>query len=194
MSQELGLGYNPESIKFLFVGEAEDETGSTPWYEWNHDTNTAIPVHYDALTGYINNITIVTKQFKGSTHYKIQVHVTADRRYRIQVGAGTVFARGLVLALAQQASTKDAFKSPLTITVKQGDDSKAVFAGVFDSHGQKVIAKWDSEALLMPIVQEIQAALGQVVQTKEMIDDPELYKQAQREEKNDAEKTKSKRA
>lgn len=177
--EKLGLGHSPEKIDFLFVGEAEDATGTTPWYKWNHDANVAIPIHEDALTGYIYNITINTKEFKGKKNYKLNIHVQADHKYQIRCGAGTTFARGLVLSLHDllRLEGPQALKEPVTISVKQGDEgSKAVFCGIYYKD-QKWIPAWNTDSLSEKI-KDIQKAMGQVVQTKEMMDDSEVMYQA----------------
>lgn len=179
MISKLGLGQSPETITYIFVGEAESPEGVTPWYEWDHDGNKAIPIKEDALTGYIYNIVVNTTTFKGNPHYKVNIHVNADKKYVIRSGAGTTFTRGLVLSLHEIITADpDMLKHPVTITIKQSDESKAMFAGVF-LDGVKHIPKWDSEIALAPLIADIQKALGQVVQTKEMMDDKDLYRQAQ---------------
>lgn len=174
--QTLGLGYSPDKTEFLFIGEAEDEKGSTPWYKWNHDNNSAIPVHEDALTGYINNVSVFNKPFKGKDSYKLHISVYADRKYEIRSGVATTFSRGFVLSLTKLIRELgiDPRDTPLTISVTPGsDDSKAVFCGLY-LRGEKIIPTWDSDSLNQRI-KDIQAKLNQVVQTKEMMDSREEY-------------------
>lgn len=191
MSDQLGLCSSPEKISFIFVGEAEDEKGSTPWYFLNFDTNTPIPIHDDALKGFIYNIVINAKEFKGKTNYKLNIYVQADHKYVIRAGAGTVFARGFVLALITLLNSHpDAAKDALTISVKQGDEgTKAVFCGLYDAEGAKVKFTWDGETQLLPLVQSLQKKLGQIVQTKEMMESSEKYYEAVEERRKTTQTT-----
>lgn len=194
MEIKLGLGSSPDRVTYLFVGESDSEIGSTPWYEWDHDGNKAIPVREDAVTGYIYNIVINQKEFKGKRNYKLNIHIQADHKYVIRCGAGTTYARGFLLSLNKllEESSQRPLQHPLTISAQLGREStKVVFSGVY-FNGQKVIPDWDGEIPLMPLVQKIQGAMGQVVQTKEMMDDNEVYYQAQlahREAAKQAEET-----
>lgn len=180
---KLGLGPSPEKVTYLFIGEAEGDEGATAWYELDFETSRKIPVKEDSLTGYIYNMVIVPKTFKNQVNYKLDVHINADRRYVIRTGAGTTFSRGLLLSLKKLVADKgpEVFQSPITISVSQGDE-KSVFCGVYDPVSrEKIIPNWDGSAQLLPFVQEFQKVLGQLVQTKELIDDQELYRQKARE-------------
>lgn len=188
MENKLGLGISPESVTYLFIGEAESEEGTTAWYKLDFETTRPIPVKEDALTGVLTNVVINKKIFKNKDNYKINIHINADHRFILRTGVGTTFSRGFVLSIIELINRygEEALKNPITITVKQGEDSsKAVFCGVF-YNGEKIIPRWDGEIVLAPLIANLQKALGQLVQTREMMEDSELYYQAQvkfREEK-----------
>lgn len=180
---KLGLGPSPEKITYLFIGESEDDLGKYPWYEFNHDTGKKIPVHEDSITGYIYNIVThkkVSNNSKFAPGYKTDVHILADHKYVLRSGANTTFSRGFLLSLDHLYTQygDEIFSTALTISVKQGEE-KSVFCGVFDPQtGDKVFPKWDASSSLFPLVQKMQGALGQVVQTKEMVENYEVYRQA----------------
>lgn len=183
MSEKLGLGHSPEKVDVLFVGEAEDATGSTPWYLWDHDSGKAIPVHEDALTGHVTNVTVTNKPFRDKPNYKLNIHVQADRKYIIRAGVATTFSRGFVLGFSELIDKQPVeHVNPITISVKKSDEGNAMFCGVW-SRGHKFVPQWDSESLSDRIA-NLQRRLGQVVQTKEMMDNPELYRQAVQEERD----------
>lgn len=191
---KLGLGPSPDQVVYLFVGEAEGDEGPTAWYEFDFAGQHKIPVKDNAVTGYINNVTIVKKEFKRQTNYKLDIHIQADRKYVVRTGAGTTFGRGFLLSLSQIVDHYGltVLDEPLTISVTAGQE-KAAFCSIW-VNGKKFIPQWDGEVQLFPIVKQLQEDLGQVVQTKEMIDDPQLYWDAvkgkrESEEKNEQPKS-----
>jgi hypothetical protein len=180
----LGLGPNPEAVKYLFVGEAEDDLGSTMWYEWDFAANKPIPIHEDALTGTINNIVISRHTYKDKPSYKLNIHVQGDRKYVIRTGAGTTFARGFVLSFKKLIdSAPDLFAPYVTIAISKADEAeKVMFCGLWHSD-KKIYPEWDGTVQLLPIIQKIQGHLatkfkGVVVQTKELLDDKEKFYEA----------------
>lgn len=181
---KLGLTNSPEKVTYIFVGEAEGDEGPSAWYTWNHDSGSAIPISEDALRGKLTGLVVSTKEYKGKQNYKLNIHIDADHHYVIRAGANTVFSRGVLLALQKlaQDDVNMVTEQPITIAVKQGE-GKAIFGSVFDATNQKVMAKWDGEVQLLPIVNTLQAKLGQVVQTKELIEDPDAYYAATQEHK-----------
>src|SRR5690606_4960349 len=135
----------------------------------------------DSITGYIYNI-VTHKKTSGKFKpgYKTDIHILADHKYVLRSGANTTFSRGFLLSLDHLYTQygDEIFSSPLTISVKQGDE-KSVFCGLYDPQtGDKVFPKWDASSSLFPLVQKMQEALGQVVQTKEMVENYEVYNSA----------------
>jgi hypothetical protein len=181
METKLGLHMSPDKTEYLFVGEAESDEGATPWYKMDFENNRQIPVAQDALTGYIYNIVITSAEFKGKVNYKLNLYVRAEHKYVIRTGAGTTFSRGLVLSLHKiLKADSQALIQPMTITASHGqEDSKVTFCGIY-SNGEKIIPEWNTESLSDKI-EFLQKAMGQIVQTKEMMDDKALYWEAVKE-------------
>lgn len=174
---QLGLTVSPDTVTYIFVGETEDGEVSTSWYEFDHVHNKPIPIREDALVGFISNLIITVKEgFKGGgTVYKLDIHVMAGQKYVIRTGAGTVFARGFVLALKKLIEDHgvEVLKDPITISVSPGEE-KVTFCGVYHNN-QKVIPKWDGEVKLLPLIRALQEKLGVVVQTEELLENPDKY-------------------
>jgi len=180
MPENLGLHRSPDYVEYIFVGEADGDEGPTAWYKLDFDTNRQIPISEDAITGYINNVTVFNKPYKGKDNYKLNIHITGDIKYVVRAGVGTTFARGFIISLTKLLAEKpEALQGLITVTVKKASESKAFFCGMYYK-GSKIIGEWDSESLSDRIA-SIQESLGQVVQTKDLMDDHEKYYEAQKE-------------
>lgn len=180
MENKLGLGISPDTVTYLFIGESEGEMGTSPWYKYDFENDRQIAIPEDALTGYLTSLVVVRKTFKDKTNYKLNIHISADHKYVIRTGVGTTFSRGLILSLKKlvETASPEVFSQPITLSVKRGsEDSKTAFCSIFHN-SEKVFPDWDGEISLAPLIADLQKALGQVVQTREMMDDPDLYYKA----------------
>lgn len=161
-----GLGDPPTTV-YLYV-EASDDTGDgrCPWHTFNFDTNTKTPIRESALYGYLTEIKLKIKYFKGKEGFKITFRMKTPREYVIQSGVETNFTRKLLLCLEQFDVTQ-----PMCISAEVGDSESVVFATLWDIEGNLVKAKFDKDRQLLPLVNELQKRLGCPVQTIKQLRD-----------------------
>jgi hypothetical protein len=74
---KLGLCNPPEPI-YLYVKNAELGGESYLWYHYDIDRDKTIPVTQRALTGYLSELRLTTKEFKGKDNLKLDIVVSAD--------------------------------------------------------------------------------------------------------------------
>lgn len=163
-----GLGPSPEP-NYLYVDLGKDEQGRVyPWHFWDPDSNTQTPVYLPALTGRLVDIRLRKNVYKGDELFKVMFKVQAGRTtWFIRSGVETTFSRGVLLSLRDIIPALK--KRPeLTFYAKAGDES--VYGSVyFAETGELVPKEWDKEAQLLPIVQELQEALGVERQTIQQV-------------------------
>ncbi len=88
--QPLGFGHPPKARTIY----ANRQYLSCLWYFSNGAKNEPEPIECHALTGMIERLEIEQKEYKGKLDPKVNLHVRAERRYVIQAGLETQFARG----------------------------------------------------------------------------------------------------
>lgn len=159
MDFKLGLGPTPDPI-YLYVGETESDAAC--WYTLDPQNN-QVPVKEPALTGYLAALRVTEKEFKGKPNYKLDILMKADRNYVIRSGVETSFSRGVLLALEAIVQGAGDIHDPLVIAVQRGDEDKVVFGRVYlAATGERIKAEWDRDCKLLPIIEGVQAALGEV--------------------------------
>lgn len=72
---KLGLCNPPEPI-YLFVNQGEVDGESYVWYKFNINQDKKIPVAQRALTGYLSELRLTTKEFKGKDNLKLDEELT----------------------------------------------------------------------------------------------------------------------
>jgi hypothetical protein len=105
---KLGLCNPPEPI-YLYINQGEVDGESYVWYKFNINQDKKIPVSQRALTGYLSELRLTTKEFKGKDNLKLDIVVSADELYVIRTGVETNFAKSFLLA----ASLVQDFSKPL---------------------------------------------------------------------------------
>jgi hypothetical protein len=124
----LGLGPSPRP-QFLYVSTEHSPTG---WHLWNHATAEAIIVEEPALTGYVRAVEVVERERRGEIKQKLNLHVACGpRRYIVEAGLTTQFARSILSALARLQP--EHFAYPLTVAVERGSDEKVVFGNLYNA-------------------------------------------------------------
>ena len=113
---KLGLCNPPEPI-YLYVKNAELGGESYLWYHYNIDKEKTIPVFQRALTGYLCELRLTTKEFQRKDNLKLDIVVSADEVYVIRTGVETNFAKSFLLA----ASGVQDFSKPLIIAATAGE-------------------------------------------------------------------------
>lgn len=152
---KLGLCNPPEPI-YLFVNQGEVDGESFVWYKFNISQEKKIPVTQRALTGYLYELRLTTKEFKGKDNLKLDIVVSADELYVIRTGVETNFAKSFLLA----ASLVQDFDKPLIIVANAGDEN-TVFCNLYDAATKtKIYREWSRDLDWATIIRDIQSLLG----------------------------------
>ncbi|MBN3945161.1 MAG: hypothetical protein HWQ38_01175, partial [Nostoc sp. NMS7] len=137
---KLGLCNPPEPI-YLYVNQGEVDGESYVWYKLNISQDKKILVTQRALTGYLAELRLTTKEFKGKDNLKLDIVVTADELYVIRTGVETNFAKSFLLA----ASLVQDFCKPLIIVANAGDEN-TVFCNLYDAASKtKIYREWSRD-------------------------------------------------
>jgi hypothetical protein len=163
---KLGLCNPPEPI-YLFVNQGEVDGESYVWYKFNISQDKKIPVPQRALTGYLSELRLTTKEFKGKDNLKLDIVMSADELYVVRTGIETNFAKSFLLA----ASLIQDFSKPLIIVANAGDEN-TVFCNLYDAATKSRIEReWNKNADWTRIIRDIQSLLGK---TSSSIPEPPL--------------------
>ncbi|MEA5507992.1 hypothetical protein VB735_33905 [Halotia wernerae UHCC 0503] len=151
---KLGLCQPPEPI-YLYVKNAELGGESYLWYHYDIDKDKTIPVHQKGLTGYLSELRLTTKEFKGKDNIKLDIVVRADEIYIIRTGIETNFAKTFLLS----ASLVQNFENPLIIAVTAGEEN-TVFCRLYNAATKtRIYREWDPTADWATIIHDIQSRL-----------------------------------
>ncbi|QLE45531.1 hypothetical protein FD723_35145 (plasmid) [Nostoc sp. C052] len=160
---KLGLCNPPEPI-YLYVKNAELGGESYLWYHYDIDRDKTIPVSQRALTGYLSELRLTTKEFKGKDNLKLDIVVSADELYVVRTGVETNFAKSFLLA----ASLVQDFSKPLIIVANAGDEN-TVFCNLYDAASKSRIEReWNKNADWATIIRDIQFRLGGIPSTPKL--------------------------
>ncbi|MCC5600926.1 hypothetical protein [Nostoc favosum] len=152
---KLGLCNPPEPI-YLFVNQGEVDGESYVWYKFNISQDKKIPVTQRALTGYLSELRLTTKEFKGKDNLKLDIVVNADELYIIRTGIETNFAKSFLLA----ASLIQDFSKALIIVANAGEEN-TVFCNLYDAATKsKIYREWSRDLNWATIIRDIQSLLG----------------------------------
>lgn len=152
---KLGLCNPPEPI-YLYVNQGEVDGESFVWYKFNISQDKKIPVPQRALTGYLSELRLTTKEFKGRDNLKLDIVVSADELYIIRTGVETNFAKSFLLA----ASLVQDFSKPLIIVANAGDEN-TVFCNLYDAATKtKIYREWSRDLDWATIIRDIQSLLS----------------------------------
>ncbi|QFS52309.1 hypothetical protein GXM_09803 [Nostoc sphaeroides CCNUC1] len=152
---KLGLCNPPEPI-YLFVNQGEVDGESYVWYKFNISQDKKIPVPQRALIGYLSELRLTTKEFKGKDNLKLDIVVSADELYVIRTGIETNFAKSFLLA----ASLIQDFSKPLIIVANAGDEN-TVFCNLYDAASKtKIYREWSRDLDWATIIRDIQILLA----------------------------------
>ncbi|MBW4454745.1 MAG: hypothetical protein KME55_19655 [Nostoc indistinguendum CM1-VF10] len=152
---KLGLCNPPEPI-YLYVNQGEVDGESFVWYKFKISQEKKIPVTQRALTGYLSELRLTTKEFKGKDNLKLDIVVSADEVYVVRTGIETNFAKSFLLA----ASLVQDFSKPLII-VANGGEENTVFCNLYDAATKtKIYREWSRDLDWATIIRDIQTCLG----------------------------------
>ncbi|MBW4617697.1 MAG: hypothetical protein KME21_31810, partial [Desmonostoc vinosum HA7617-LM4] len=157
MSTEIQLGLcNPPEPIYLYVKNAELGGESYLWYHYDIDKDRTIPVQQRGLTGYLSELRLTTREFKGKDNLKLDIVVRADEVYIIRTGVETNFAKTFLLS----ATLIQDFSKPLIIAVTAGEEN-TVFCRLYDAVTKvRFRAEWNKDADWGTIIHDIQSLLG----------------------------------
>ncbi|MBW4427826.1 MAG: hypothetical protein KME50_26140 [Nostoc desertorum CM1-VF14] len=152
---KLGLCNPPEPI-YLYVNQGEVDGESYVWYKFNISQDKKTPVTQRALTGYLSELRLTTKEFKGKDNLKLDIVVSADELYVVRTGIETNFAKSFLLA----TSLIQDFSKPLIIVATAGDEN-TVFCNLYDAATKtKIYREWSRDLDWATIIRDIQSVLG----------------------------------
>lgn len=124
---KLGLCNPPQPI-YLYVKKLEVDGRIYAWYNCEIEQDKKISVSQRALTGYVSELRLTDKDFKGKDNLKLDIVVQADEIYIVRSGIETNFAKSFLLA----ASVVKDFTQPLIIVATPGDEN-SVFCNLYDT-------------------------------------------------------------
>ncbi|MBH8571670.1 hypothetical protein I8752_01235 [Nostocaceae cyanobacterium CENA369] len=151
---ELGLCNPPEPI-YLYVDRGEINGEKYVWYRYNNEQDTKTAVQYRGLTGYVTELRVTTKEFRGQDNKKLNIFVSADEIYVVRTGIETNFAKTFLLAASQVQD----FSKPLIIAATPGEEN-VVFCRLYDPATKiRIQRKWNPNADWEGIIQDIQSKL-----------------------------------
>jgi len=151
---KLGLGNPPYPI-YLYVNKLEIDGQAFGWYNYDVSLDQKTPVAEKALTGYLSELRVTGKDFKGKDNIKLDIVVFADDVYIIRSGIETNFTKSFLLT----ASVIEDFSRPLTIVATPGGEN-VVFCGLYDALTKtKIRRDWDVNADWAGLLQQIQSRL-----------------------------------
>lgn len=153
---KLGLCNPPEPI-YLYVSQGEINGESYCWYRYDIAQDKIIPVQQKGLTGYLSELRLTTKEFKGKDNLKLDIVVTADEIYVIRTGIETNFAKTFLLAISQVEN----FSKPLIIGVVSGEEN-VVFCRLYDAATKtRIRREWNTNVDWAEIIRTCQTQLEQ---------------------------------
>ncbi|MHC5897298.1 hypothetical protein [Nostoc sp.] len=156
-SLKLGICNLPEPL-YLYVKSGDSEGKKYCWYYHDPDTKINTPEYSTAVCGYLSELRLTYKEFKGKENMKLNIVVSADETYIIRTGIETNFAKGFLLAIAL---IKD-FSRPIIIGCSPGDQN-TVFCRVYDALTKsRVEVDWGTQVDLS-IINTVQTRLGGAV-------------------------------
>lgn len=131
--QPLGFGHPPKARTIY----ANRQYPSCLWYFWNGAKNEPEPIECQALTGMVERLEIEQKEYKGKLDLKVNLHIQAERRYVIQSGLETQFAKGLLYMLSMLPIS--ALAQPLAISVEPGETEQVLFCRLYNPATGKAV-------------------------------------------------------
>jgi hypothetical protein len=156
MSNEIKLGLcNPPEPIYLYVKNGELSGESYLWHKYDINNEKTIPVQQRGLTGYLQNLRLTSKEFKGKDNLKLDIVITADEIYVVRTGIETNFAKTFLLAVSQVND----FSKPLIIAATPGEEN-VVFCRLYDAATKtRIRCEWNRDADWAGIISSVQSKL-----------------------------------
>ncbi len=156
---KLGLCNPPEPI-YLYVKNGELSGESYLWYNYDINNDKTIPVQQRALSGYLQNLRLTSKEFKGKDNMKLDIVVAGDKLYVVRTGIETNFAKTFLLAVSQVQD----FSRPLILAATPGEEN-VVFCRLYDAATKtRIRCEWNKDADWPAIISYVQSKLTDCVE------------------------------
>ncbi|MEH2100929.1 MAG: hypothetical protein V7K76_14485 [Nostoc sp.] len=174
----LGLCNLPEPI-YLYVRNGGSEGKNYCWYYHDPETKINTPEYATGICGYLSELRLTSKEFKGKETMKLDIVVSANETYIIRTGVETNFAKSFLLAIA----LVEDLSRPLIIGCNAGEQN-TVFCQVYDAITKsRIKAPWNVQADCASIIHDVQTKLGGVqediqdvqLQTKRRLSPPNIF-------------------
>jgi len=164
-SHEIQLGLcNPPEPVYLYVGQTELDGETSLWYQYDIDAQRQHPVKERGLAGYLTELRVTVKEYRGKENHKLDIVVHADQVYVIRSGLETNFSKILLLELSGVTD----FKKPLIFGVAAGEEN-VVFARLYDAATKvRFKTQWNPDANWLDLISQIQQRLGQSAVVQEL--------------------------
>ncbi len=155
----LGFGRSPRPL-FIYCNRSH---GSL-WYTLD-DERRPQPIEAEALTGIVTKLEKIEAIRRNQTVQKLHIHLKADRRYVLESGLDSNFAKSALYTLSLIPTVK--LKQPITIAVEPGESEEVLFCRIYNPFtGEAAFAPWDSdtnwEQVLQRAIQKIDMAQERV--------------------------------
>jgi len=160
---QLGLCNPPEPV-YIYVKQTEINGETSLWYQYDSDAQKQHPVKERGLAGYLSELRVTVKEYKGKENHKLDIVVHADQVYVIRSGLETNFSKILLLELSGVTD----FKKPLIFGVAAGEEN-VVFARLYDAATKvRFKTQWNPDANWLDLISQIQQRLGQSAVVEEL--------------------------
>lgn len=151
----LGFGRSPRPL-FVYCNRSH---GSL-WYTLDDDRKPQ-PIEADALTGIVTKLEKIDATRRNQTVQKLHIHLKADRRYVLEAGLDSNFAKGALYTLSLIPTAK--LKQPVTLAVEPGESEEVLFCRIYNPFtGEAAFAPWESDTnwdqVLQRAIQKIDMA------------------------------------
>ncbi len=123
---KLGLGKPPFPV-YLYVKNEEMGGEQYFWYKYIVNQKEKIPVYDRSLTGYLSELRLTEKDYKGQDNLKLDIVISADELYVVRSGINTNFAKSFLLGASQIQD----FSKPLVIVASPGKEN-VVFCNLYN--------------------------------------------------------------
>lgn len=154
--RQLGFGESPSRMA-IFCNRANTDT----WYTLDKDDQ-PVELSLPALTGYLQSLEFIQREYKGKTTCKLRFKMLAHRPCTLEAGAESVFAKGFLSAIST-LTPEQLREHPITIEAIPADDDKVLFCNVWLG-AQKASQKWDEQTEWRAIAKKAKANVAQLQQ------------------------------
>lgn len=155
METRFGLCSLPEPI-YLYVSNGDSEGKNYCWYYHNPDTKVNTPEYLSGVCGYLTELRLTYKDFKGKESTKLDIVISADENYVIRTGVETNFSKTFLLAIA----LVEDLSKPLIIGCSAGEQNTVFCKVYYATSKSRVKADWNAHADWASIINLVKSRLN----------------------------------